>query len=78
MFGDMCQLPPIPDKAALFKPAVEKKTQAARDVLDIFWRTGPDSLNFHQELHTQMRIDDAWYDAFLIFESKMDELVMHY
>ena len=65
MFGDTNQLPPIPAKAALFKPPVEKKTGVARDALDIFWSTGPDSLNFFQELTAQMRIDDEWYNACL-------------
>ena len=66
MFGDMNQLPPIPAKAALFKPAVEKKTKIARHALDIFWSNGPDALNFFQELVVQMRIDDEWYNAFLM------------
>ena len=66
MFGDMNQLPPIPAKAALFRPPVEKKTKTAQHALDIFWSNGPDTLNFFQELVTQMRIDDAWYNAFLV------------
>ena len=46
MLGDMHQLPPIPAKAALFRPPVEKKTEAARQALDVFWNNGPDALNF--------------------------------
>ena len=65
MFGDTSQLPPIPHKAALFKPPLDKKTRAARQALDIFWSAGPDALNFFQELTVQKRIDDAWYNAFL-------------
>ena len=65
MFGDTNQLPPIPASAALFKPLVEKKTRAAREALDIFWSSGPDALNFFQELIAQKRIDDVWYNAFL-------------
>ena len=53
MFGDTHQLPPIPSKAALFIPPSEKKTQAARRALDIFWSNGPDALNLFQELNTQ-------------------------
>ena len=66
MFGDMNQIAPIPAKAALFKPPVEKKTSTARKALDIFWSNGPDALNFYQELIDQMRIDDVWYNAFLM------------
>ena len=65
MFGDMNQLPPIPASAALFRPPLEKKTETARQALNIFWSDGPDSLNFFQELTAQMRIDDEWYNACL-------------
>ena len=65
MFGDMHQLPPIPASAALFRPPLEKKTETARQALNIFWSDGPDSLNFFQELTAQMRIDDEWYNACL-------------
>ena len=44
---------------------MEKKTEAARQALDVFWSDGPDALNFFQELTAQMRIDDEWYNAFL-------------
>ena len=73
MFGDMNQLPPIPAKAALFKPAVEKKTKIARHALDIFWSNGAGTLNFFQEMVAQMRTDDEWCNAFLM-ESRAGSL----
>ena len=53
MFGDMNQLPPIPASAALFRPPLEKKTETARQALNISWSDGPDSLNFFQDLTAQ-------------------------
>ena len=37
----------------------------AKDALDLFWSTGPDALNFFQELTIQSRIKDPWYSRFL-------------
>ena len=34
-------------------------------MLDIFWSTGADSLNYYKELTIQVRIHDSWYNAFL-------------
>ena len=64
-FGDMKQLPPILASAALFIPPVGKKTRMAREALDLFWSSGPDAMNFFQELTIQSRIKDPWYVRFL-------------
>ena len=65
MFGDMQQLPPIPSSTALFNPPVNKKSQLARKVLDIFWSDGPNALNYFRELTIQVRVLDPWYNVFL-------------
>jgi hypothetical protein len=65
MFGDVNQIPPIPSTAALFIPPSGKKTAVAKEVLDIFWSDGPDSLIFFMELTIQKRTPDAWYSSLL-------------
>ena len=65
LFGDMNQLPPIPSSTALFIPPISKKSEAARQMLNMFWEDGPDSLNFYVELTKQERIQDEWYRKFL-------------
>ena len=66
-FGDMFQIPPIPASTAVFLPPMtsSKKTESARDILELFWGDGNDSLNAFYELTIQQRVDDAWYDVFL-------------
>ena len=61
-FGDWWQLPPIPEPAALFNPPVTDKGERARKVSNMFWKPGPDSINYLQELTIQKRIDDPWYN----------------
>ena len=68
MFGDMLQLPPIPASAAIFVPPEGKPrppTKTAEEVLDAFWTTGDDSLNFFIELTRQERTTDIWYKQLL-------------
>ena len=65
MFGDMQQLPPIPSSAALFIPPAAKTTVTANEMLNIFWGTGADALNFFKELTIQQRTADPWYRCFL-------------
>ncbi len=65
LFGDMNQLPPIPSSTALFIPPISKKSETARQMLNMFWEDGPDSLNFYVELTKQERIQDEWYRKFL-------------
>ena len=69
LFGDWWQLPPIPESAALFKPPLEKKSERARKVLNMFWKSDADSVNYLQELTEQKRIDDPWYND-LLFECR--------
>ena len=65
MFGDTQQIPPIPASSALFLPPIKKKSRLARDMLAIFWEDGPDAINYFKELTIQVRVEDAWYSAFL-------------
>ena len=65
LFGDRNQLPPIASSTALFIPPISKKSEAARQMLNMFWEDGPDSLNFYVELTKQERIQDEWYRKFL-------------
>ena len=66
MFGDMLQLPPIPNTAALFlPPGRAKKSELANSMLHLFWGDDEDSINYFQELRQQMRVEDDWYDRFL-------------
>ena len=61
-FGDMFQIPPIPDSAALFLPPKADKSERAKKVLQFFWGEGAGALNFFVELREQMRVrDDPWY-----------------
>ena len=60
-FGDFYQIPPIPSSASLAIPRIHKKTEGARQALDLMWADGEDSLNFFMGLTVQKRIDDAWY-----------------
>ena len=60
-FGDFYQIPPIPSSASLAIPPLHKKTEAAKQALDLMWADGEDSLNFFIELTVQKRIDDPWY-----------------
>jgi hypothetical protein len=67
MFGDMLQLPPIPSSAALFLPPdPTSKTQAALDVLEMFWGEGENTVNYFIELNMQMRVEDDWFNDFLM------------
>jgi hypothetical protein len=66
MFGDTLQLPPIPSSAALFLPPdAATCVPCAREMLDMFWGDGADTINYFVELTQQMRIEDPWYSAFL-------------
>ena len=60
-FGDFYQIPPIPSSASLAIPPIHKKTEGAKQALDLMWADGEDSLNFFMELTVQKRIDDPWY-----------------
>ena len=61
-FGDMFQIPPIPDSAALFLPPKPEKSEREKKALDFFWSEDGDGLNFFVELTEQMRVrDDPWY-----------------
>ena len=60
-FGDFYQIPPISSSASLAIPPIHKKTEAAKQALDLMWADGEDSLNFFIELTIQKRIDDPWY-----------------
>ena len=68
-FGDWWQLPPIPDSGALSKPPHDKCSHRAKRVLEVFWGTGPDSLNFFVELTEQKRIQDPWFND-VLFECR--------
>ena len=65
-FGDWWQLPPIPNSAALFHPPQKGAPQGIRDMLNIFWSDGPDSLNALTELTLQNRCKDPWYNQLLL------------
>ena len=60
-FGDFYQIPPIPSSASLAIPPLHKKSEAAKQALDLMWADGEDSLNFFIELTVQKRIDGPWY-----------------
>jgi len=60
-FGDASQIPPIPPSTALFLPPVTEKSALAKNALDLFWTADRDALNYFQELTEQKRIEDAWY-----------------
>ena len=60
-FGDVFQIPPIPSSASLAIPPIHKKTEGAKQALDLMWADGEDSLNVFMELTVQKRIDDPWY-----------------
>ena len=64
-FGDWWQLPPIPDSAALFRPPEPGLRQGVKDVLNVFWSRGEDSLTHLWELTELKRCDDGWYNDFL-------------
>jgi hypothetical protein len=66
-FGDLFQLPPIPASAAIFIPPQVRKTEQAKDALNIFWGEDADSLNYFMELDEQMRLEntETWYGRFL-------------
>ena len=59
-FGDFYQIPPIPSSASLAIPPIHKKTEAAKQALNLLWKDGEDSLNFFMEPTIQKRIDDPW------------------
>ena len=66
MFGDTLQLPPIPSSAALFLPPDASTCgPCAREMLEMFWGDGVDTINYFVELTQQMRIEDPWYSALL-------------
>jgi len=65
IFGDMWQLPPIPASSALFLPVTEKKSEKAKEALNLFWGDDENALNYFAELHAQVRCDDPWYSSFL-------------
>ena len=47
MFGDILQLPPIPSSAALFLPPDAATCgPCAREMLDMFWGYGTDTINY--------------------------------
>ena len=52
-FGDFYQIPPIPSSASLAIPPLQKKTEAAKQALDLMWADGEDSLIFFIELTVQ-------------------------
>ena len=61
MFGDFSQIPPMPSSASLALPSQAKKTEHAKQALDVLWGDGIDSLNFFVELTVHKRIADPWY-----------------
>ena len=44
--GDFYQIPPIPSSASLAIPPIHRKTEGAKQALDLMWGDGEDSLNF--------------------------------
>ena len=63
-FGDWWQLPPIPATAALFlPPKIDGKSKL---VLEMFWGTTRDNINYLAELTVQKRIEDPWYNDVLM------------
>ncbi len=55
-FGDMFQIPPIPDSAALFLPPKPGKSERAKKALEFFWVEEGEGLNLFVELTEQMRV----------------------
>ena len=60
-FGDFYHISPIPSSASLAIPPIHKKTEHAKQALELLWGDGADLLNFFMELTIQKRIEDAWY-----------------
>ena len=66
LLGDTLQLPLTPRSAALFLPQdAETCGPYAREMLDMFWEHGADTINFFAEWTQQMRIEDPWCSVFL-------------
>ena len=67
VFGDTAQLPPIPSSSALFLPPATKANCGpnAKEMLDMFWGDGVNTINYFVELKQQMRLEDTWYSAYL-------------
>ena len=79
-FGDLWQLPPIPDSSALFKPPDAKSSATAKVALELFWGDGDDALNYLAELTIQKRVEDPWYSDFLsqCRDGKLDDEHYHF
>ena len=52
-FGDFYQIPPIPSSASLAIPPIHKKTEGAKQALDLMWAEGEDSLIFRRAHYTK-------------------------
>ena len=55
------QIPPRCSSASLAIPLIHKKTEGAKQALELMWADGGDSWNFFIEHTFQKRIDDPWY-----------------
>ena len=60
-FGDFYHIPQTPSSASLATPPIHKKTEGAKQSLDMMRTDGEYSLNCFVELTIQKRIDDPWY-----------------
>ena len=74
-FGDLFQIPPIPDSAALFLPPKAEKSERAKKALGFVWGEGDEGLIFFKELTQQMRVrDDAWYQEDVLQQCLISDL----
>ena len=74
-FGDVFQIPPIPDTSALFLPPKLEKSERAKKGLDFFWSEGDDGLNLFVELREQMRVrEDPWYQEDVLQQCRYGRL----